>query len=347
MRILITAPYLNSGGVNVFVKSIYPFFEDINIFYRGRRSQKPSCINGLFDGIVMPFRFIWKLIAIRPDKVIVNTSLGSSTLVRDGLLVLLSKLLQRKVLLIVHGFNSIALKHKFLLRMGYFKADAMIVLSNAFKEQMIARGYGKPIYTQYNPVDNACFQFFEKYSKRNLTKLHNILFLSRVEKSKGIYLAIDAFRNIASKHKDIVFNIVGNGSELEKVKLYISENQIQNVKILGFKDKEDKYKVLAENDVMLFPSYYREGLPICILEAIAAGQLILTRPLGGLIDLYEECPFGEMTGSQDPEVFADAFEKYFNNPSLTAEIRKNNREYADHFRPTKIVENIQQILNSL
>ena len=231
--------------------------------------------------------------------------------------------------------------------MGYFKADAMIVLSNAFKEQMIARGYGKPIYTQYNPVDNACFQFFEKYSKRNLTKLHNILFLSRVEKSKGIYLAIDAFRNIASKHKDIVFNIVGNGSELEKVKLYISENQIQNVKILGFKDKEDKYKVLAENDVMLFPSYYREGLPICILEAIAAGQLILTRPLGGLIDLYEECPFGEMTGSQDPEVFADAFEKYFNNPSLTAEIRKNNREYADHFRPTKIVENIQQILNSL
>lgn len=345
-KILITAPRLNNGGVNVFVKSILPFFEGISVFYRGRKADKPSLIRGTIDGFLMPFRFLYSVIVERPDKIIVNTSLGNSTLVRDGLLVFLSKILKKKVLLIIHGFEPSALKHTLLLRCGYFKADAIIVLASAFKELIIESGYKRPVYTQYNPVDKECFEYIERREKRDFTKTNKILFLARIEKAKGIYEAIDAFKIISSKHNNVEFSIVGDGSELDNVRRYIEDNKVDKIQVLGFKEKEDKYAILVENDFFFFSSY-KEGLPICVLEAMAAGQLVLTRPVGGLVDLYGECPFGEMVDSLEPSDFADAYEKYARNIELTESIRKRNQAYAQNFRPSKIVDKIQNILKTL
>lgn len=339
-----TAPRINSGGVSVFVKSVMPYFSSIHVFYRGRSSQNPSITNGILSGIAMPFRFLASLYKHKPDRVIINTSLGSSLLIRDGMLVAIAKMLGKKVLLIVHGFNPAALSHNLLLSIGYFRADAMIVLAESFKKQMIESGYKKPIYTQYNPIDERCLQYLSQNPERDRHKLNNILFLSRIEEAKGIYIVVDAFRLIANKHKDAVLNIVGNGSELENVKKYVNDNNIRRVNILGFKEKEDKYAVLADNDMLLFPSY-REGLPICVLEAMAAGQLVITRPLGGLFDLYSECPFGAMIESLDPKDFAEAYENFVNNADLTEEVRRRNMTFAANFHPLKIVSNIQRILD--
>lgn len=346
MKILITAPRLNSGGVNVFVKSIVGLFEDAVVFYRGRSMQKPSLLKGILNGVMMPFQFLLKLISAKPDRIIVNTSLGKATLVRDGLLVAIAKMMRYKVLLIIHGFDDSALMYKQLLKCGYFKADAIIVLAEAFKKLIIDSGYRRPVYTQYNPVDENLVKFLANSPQRDKSEMNNILFLARIEKAKGIYETIDAFRLISQKHKDSVLNIAGSGSELENVRKYIEENRIERINILGFKDKEEKYKVLAENDVMLFSSY-REGLPICVLEAMAAGQLVLTRPLGGLVDLYKECKFGEIIDTLEPSDFAEAYEKYANDKELTLDVRIRNQAFAANFLPKKIVANIERILDTL
>jgi hypothetical protein len=43
-------------------------------------------------------------------------------------------IVKKKNLLIVHGFRENAWKYKLLLKIGYFKADAIIVLASEFKK---------------------------------------------------------------------------------------------------------------------------------------------------------------------------------------------------------------------
>ena len=73
-------------------------------------------------------------------------------LLRDGLLVRLSRIAGLKVLLFVHGFQKQALVNKFLLKHLYFKADSICVLSGEFKELLQKAGFDKSVYVKENPV---------------------------------------------------------------------------------------------------------------------------------------------------------------------------------------------------
>ena len=133
--ILITKPRVTSGGVYTFVENITPFLgADTVVFLRGNKVGNANKLLRLFYSIVNPFVFIKTLILRNPDEVIINTSLSFSCLLRDGVLVFISKLFQKKVLLIIHGFQEAALGHWALLKAGYFRADAITVLANEFSK---------------------------------------------------------------------------------------------------------------------------------------------------------------------------------------------------------------------
>ena len=116
-KILITSPYSTNGGVSSFVNSLYPFFNSkIKIFFRGDNPNLRHKIFKTFMILMLPFRYFISLLIYRPTCVFINTSLSKTCLLRDGLLVIISKLLRKKVVLMVHGFEESSLKYKFLLK---------------------------------------------------------------------------------------------------------------------------------------------------------------------------------------------------------------------------------------
>jgi len=57
------------------------------------------------------------------------------------------------------------------------------------------------------------------------------------------------------------------------------------VKFLGYVRGPNKVDALENNDIYCFPSYFGEGMPNSVLEALAFGMPVITCCVGGLTDI--------------------------------------------------------------
>ncbi len=343
---VVTGPVSRRGGIASFVNNMVPCLRGKTVvFQRGSSASFNRIAGRIVNSVGLPFRFVSTLRKTKAPKILINSSLSIGSMLRDGLLVRISKSMHRKTILFVHGFREEDLRYGQVLKWGYFRADKIIVLAGEFKDLLIEAGYKSQIEVSLNPIDDRLFQQTTTCQlKKNLT---DILFLSRVEKEKGIFEALECFEILKKKHPELVFNVAGDGSAKKDAERFVADRNIQDVIFHGFTTGDDKIKLLNGNTFLLFPTH-REGLPITILEAMAAGVIVLTRPVGGIKDLYARCNFGAMIESTSPEEFAEAFERLSNDVGLCKTISDGNREFSKtHFHPGIVAGNIENMFDSI
>ena len=90
-------------------------------------------------------------------------------------------------------------------------------------------------------------------------------------KRKNHKVIIKALTKI--KNLNYVYLICGNGELENNLKALVNKLKIsQKVKFLGFRN--DIPEICLASDVFLFPSY-QEGLPVSLMEAMAAGLPVI------------------------------------------------------------------------
>ena len=231
----------------------------------------------------------------------------------------------------------------------YFRADAFILQSSRFKDALQRMGCKKPIYVETTAVPDESFSFdTQAFKATDATGVSeerfNVLFLSRVEKVKGIYESIEAYRILKEKYPFVTMTIAGDGSDLKNVKEYVRSKGIEGVEFLGWISSSAKHKAFANADVYLFPTFWGEGCPCSVLEAIAYGLPVVTRPVGGIIDLFEKCNVGFMTESGEPKELAGLLQKLLLDIDLRLEISGHNRRYArDNFAASHVAGRLRQV----
>jgi glycosyltransferase involved in cell wall biosynthesis len=120
------------------------------------------------------------------------------------------------------------------------------------------------------------------YSSAALPESPTFLLIARLLAEKGIREYAAAAKIIKNKYPKAMFYLVGsidpNPSSISKTEL---ENWIEDgvLNYLGF--VEDVRKIIAKTTVYVLPSYYREGTPRTILEAMAMGRAIITTDAPG------------------------------------------------------------------
>jgi glycosyltransferase involved in cell wall biosynthesis len=171
----------------------------------------------------------------------------------------------------------------------------------------------------------------------------NILFLSRVEEAKGIFLALDTFAMLKEDYEGVGLTIVGDGSRSNDAKYYCKERLIKDVIFCGHLEGEEKYQMFCDASCYLLPTY-GEGMPNALLEAMAFGLPIITRSVGGITDFFEDGRMGYVTNSLDPSDFAKLIGKLIKNPLLCEEMGRYNRDYSfRHFRASRAAEKLLSI----
>ena len=99
--------------------------------------------------------------------------------------------------------------------------------------------------------------------------------------------------------------IVGDGGDRGAVESAVAETGLEGVRMLG--ERDDVSDHLAASDVFVLSSL-SEGLPMSVLEAMAAGlPLVLTR-VGGMPELVSEGENGRLVPAGDPVALADAID---------------------------------------
>lgn len=343
MKILINTPYLFlSGGVANHYKGLKPYWNEKVIYNQiGKRTEKSG--NGIYW---LPFdviKFILKIIFLRPDYVILNPSLGKSAIKRDFMFLKIARFFGRKVAVFFHGFNIEKIKgmNVEILKNNLNQCECILILAKEFADIVRSWGVTTPIYFTTTKVDNRLVESVDIETKNYCTK--NILFLARIEEAKGIYTALDAIKILQEKDQDIKFRIAGTGSELEKAKQYAIDNCI-NADFLGSVSGDKLINEFKGANIYILPTH-AEGMPTSVLEAMAFGLPVISRPVGGLCDFFKSGRMGELIESHNPQEYAEAIEKYINNPTIVKETSAYNHEYAkEHFLASSVAKAIEEIL---
>lgn len=117
------------------------------------------------------------------------------------------------------------------------------------------------------------------------------LFLSRLQEEKGVRYLLQAVRDLRRKGVcNFTVNIVGGGPFYDTACGLVEEYGIQDmVSMVGaINDEERKKQIYSDADVYILPTYYREGFPRTLYEAMIFGTPILTTFVSGIPSLMED-----------------------------------------------------------
>ena len=108
---------------------------------------------------------------------------------------------------------------------------------------------------------------------------------------------------------------------------FVKLNKIKNVDFLGNVTGDDLIQAFTSADVYVLPSH-SEGMPTTVLEAMAFGLPIVSRPVGGLKDFFQENIMGYLIEGLEPKDYAVKLESLLNDKETCKLIGEYNHEYA-------------------
>lgn len=173
----------------------------------------------------------------------------------------------------------------FLIR----KMDIIFSVSLYIKNLLAKMGIDKrriyPLHVGVNfSFIHATAQKFKDHKK------FDACFLGSIIPRKGVIDLIKAWKIVNMRKPNARLIIIGSGKGpyLEKVKeLAKKMNLLKNIIFTGFVSEEEKYKLLAQSRVFVFPSYL-EGSPLVLCEAMACGLPVIVYDLPYYKENYGE-----------------------------------------------------------
>jgi glycosyltransferase involved in cell wall biosynthesis len=350
----ILSRHLRHGGVTQFVIN---FLQALPKTVQARDLQSDIgsdlkvSVSGKIDGFFRKVIYTVNLVLFsfklkHVDHVLLNPSLGKKAMDRD--LYYAKKCIDKKIpfTFFIHGWDwsfADALDEEAVYRDRIVNvlnsSSAIYVLCSAFKDKLMSWGVPEQlVHLEFTTVNDAFMP--ENAVVRSQNSPKKILFLARVVKEKGIFEALEAFKIHLQHTPDSIFMVGGAGPDLEKAKAYVKDHHIANVQFYGFVEGEEKKKLLEDSDIFLFPTYYPEGMPICIFEAMAYGQFVITRPVGGVVDYFAP-EMGMIIDSTNPMDFAKALNSAVSDVDRLKQVSTFNHKFvSENCKSTVVTKRI-------
>ncbi len=101
----------------------------------------------------------------------------------------------------------------------------------------------------------------------------DVIFVGRLVVRKGCTFFVQAVAQLKQVPKKI--KIVGNGPQRKRLEQYVKQHHFQNIQFTGYVPENTKRQLLRESKIAIFPSTGGESFGIVLLEAMAAGVVVL------------------------------------------------------------------------
>lgn len=115
--------------------------------------------------------------------------------------------------------------------------------------------------------------------KKKVDYKYDFVFMAKFEYGKGIYEIIKIMREIKRKKPNFKLALVGSFTfpdEEKKFNSLIDKYGLsKNVDVKGWLEGSEKYNVISESKIFLYPSFSGDTFSICLLEALSCGKKII------------------------------------------------------------------------
>jgi len=156
-----------------------------------------------------------------------------------------------------------------------------------------------------------------------------LLYLGRLETKKNVQGILEAYRILKEKdnvpHQLVLAGARGFGYKNLKFKI---ENYKLKIKELGYVGEEEKWQLLANADIFLFPSFC-EGFGLPVLEAQTAGTPVITSNNSCLPEVAGKGAL--FVDPRRPEQIAEAAKSIIDDKNLRDKLRQLGYENVKRF----------------
>jgi glycosyltransferase involved in cell wall biosynthesis len=193
-----------------------------------------------------------------------------------------------------------------------------------FQEKKIVNKYSRCILINGSGV---CLK---QYPPKELPDSISFLLMARLIKEKGIHEYAQAAKIIKDKYPHVRFRLAGPYMDDQ---FHVSREELDQwtkdglVEYLGCLD--DVRQAIEDASIYVLPSYYREGTPRSILEAMSMSRPIITTDSPGCRETVIDGVNGFLVPVRNAEALAAAMEKFIQQPSLIQQMGIASRRIAE------------------
>jgi len=165
-----------------------------------------------------------------------------------------------------------------------------------------------------------------------------VMLVGRLQTDKGLFEFVQAADSLSKRRKDIVFVMVGApdpGNKRSLLNSTLSKWKSQK-RVIFTGRREDVPNLMAISDVIVTPTFYREGLPRTLLEGAATGLPLIGTDVPGVREAISDGINGTLIPAHDSFALAQAIEDLADDPGKCQRYGKASLERAksefDHRR---------------
>ena len=246
--------------------------------------------------------------------------------------VIAAKIAGIKSVVTPHGFeNATDIKLKLFIWLGCIAmkyADMIAPLSSQIVEDV--KGFGitnSHIFYIQNGVDLS--EVDEVYLNPNISgsleAKKRIGFIGQMISRKNIIDIIDTFELLKLRRENIELVLLGDGDQREELES-LAKNlpNGDSIQFLGFRD--DRLEYLKTFDLFVMTSTL-EGIPRCLMEAMAMGIPVAAYDIPGVDQLIEHEKTGLLAPPGNKSLLAELWEQLLFDKKISKTIAENARKF--------------------
>ena len=325
------------GGIASVVAVITSddFFRNYNVRYVVSHTDG----NAFRKFLLMCTSFIrvLSICAFFAPKIVHVHSASRASFYRKSLFLAVARLFGRKTIFHLHGaeFQQFARKESgslmcWWIRHTLEKSTKVFALSDSWAQFILTYSPKADVVVLPNSVE------LSNTPDMSVVERYRILFLGRIGRRKGVFELLNAVSLLKVEFPQIKLVLGGDGDLVGIQSEIDTLNIASQVEVLGWIGPEQKKHELMRADIFTLPSH-DEGLPMAMLEAMAAGKAIVVTPVGGIPQAVKDGVNGLLTPANDAIRLAASFKKLFVDDNLRIKLAGNARMTIEQEFSTQIV----------
>ncbi len=153
----------------------------------------------------------------------------------------------------------------------------------------------------------------------------HLTFVGRLAAVKGVPVLFEALRLLRAEYPALRVTLIGDGPERAELQREAADLGLaEMIEFAGYRSQSEVAEALKDTDALVLPSF-AEGVPVVLMEAMAAGRPVLATAVAGVAELVDTGKSGFLVPPGDAVQLAEAIRALLADPERRAEMGRAGR----------------------